>query len=60
MPYFDINIEDISNNLNEYDNDVVKGLNEWKEMKEKRAKYEITDQDYIEWKLNLEIANLYK
>ena len=33
MPYFDINIDDISNNLNEYAKDVVKGLNEWKDMK---------------------------
>ena len=28
MPYFDINIDDISNNLNEYAKEVVKGLNE--------------------------------
>ena len=52
MPYFDINIDDISNNLNEYAKDVVKGLNEWKEMKEKRENMEIPIQEYIDWKLN--------
>lgn len=52
MPYFDINIEDIANNLNEYAKDVVKGLQEWKEMKEKRENMEIPIQEYIDWKLN--------
>jgi transcriptional regulator with XRE-family HTH domain len=52
MQYFDINIEDISNNLNEYAKDVVKGRNEWKEMKEKRENMEIPIQEYIDWKLN--------
>ena len=52
MPYFDINIDDIANNLNEYAKDGVKGLKEWKEMKEKRENLEISIQDYIEWKLN--------
>ena len=52
MPYFDINIDDISNNLNEYAKDVVKGLKEWKEMKEKRENMEISIQEYIDWKLN--------
>lgn len=52
MPYFDINIDDIANNLNEYAKDVVKGLQEWKEMKEKRENLEISIQDYIDWKLN--------
>ena len=52
MPYFDINIEDISKNINEYTKDLVKGLNEWKEMKEKRENMEIPIQEYIDWKLN--------
>ena len=52
MPYFDINIDDIANNINEYAKDVVKGLKEWKEMKEKRENMEISIQEYIDWKLN--------
>ena len=57
MPYFDINIDDISNNLNEYAKDVLKGLKEWKEMKEKRENMEITIQEYIDWKLNFRLEN---
>ena len=56
MPYFDINIDDISNNLNEYAKDVVKGLKEWKEMKEKRENLEISIQEYIDWKLNFSLS----
>ena len=58
MPYFDINIDDIANNLNEYAKDVVKGLKEWKEMKEKRENLEISIQDYIDWKLNFRLENI--
>ena len=55
MPYFDINIDDIANNLNEYAKDVVKGLQEWKEMKERRENLEIPIQEYIDWKLNFRL-----
>ena len=58
MPYFDINIEDISKNINEYTKDIVKGLNEWKEMKEKRENMEISIQEYIDWKLNFQLENI--
>ena len=57
MPYFDINIEDISKNINEYTKDLVKGLNEWKEMKEKRENLEIPIQEYIDWKLNFQLES---
>lgn len=56
MPYFDINIEDISKNINEYTKDLVKGLNEWKEMKERRENMEIPIQEYIDWKLNFSLS----
>lgn len=29
-------------------------------MREKRQKLEISDEEYLEWKLNLEIENLLK
>ena len=58
MPYFDINIDDIANNLNEYAKEVVKGLKEGKEMKEKRENMEITIQEYIDWKLNYKFDDL--
>ena len=52
IPYYDVDIDNLSNNLNEYAKDLVKGLNEWKVMKEKRENLEISIQDYIDWKLN--------
>ncbi len=58
MPYFDINIDDIANNLNEYAKEVVKGLKEWKEMKEKRENMEISIQEYIDWKQNYRFENI--
>jgi len=58
IPYYEVNLDGISNNLNEYAKEVVNGLNEWKAMKEKRENGEISDQDYIEWKLNYELENI--
>lgn len=45
-------------NKNEYAKDVVKGLNEWKVMKEKRENMEISNQEYIDWKLNFRLENI--
>ena len=45
-------------NKNEYAKDVVKGLNEWKVMKEKRENIEISNQEYIDWKLNFRLENI--
>lgn len=58
IPYYEVDLEGISNNLNKYAKEVVNGLNEWKAMKEKRENGEISDQDYIEWKLNYELENI--
>ena len=33
IPYYEVDLDGISNNLNEYAKKVVKGLNEWKVMK---------------------------
>ena len=57
MPYFDINIDDFSNNLNEYTKYLAKGLNEWNEMKEKRENLKIPIQEYINWKLNFRLES---
>ena len=32
-------------------------MREWKEMREKRENLEISDEEYLEWKLNYEIEN---
>ncbi len=57
IPYYEVDLDGISNNLNEYAKDLVKGLNEWKEMKEKRENMEIPIQEYIDWKLNFRLEN---
>lgn len=30
-------------------------MNEWKEMRDKRENLEISDEEYLEWKLNYEL-----
>lgn len=40
-----------------YNEDVIRGLEAWKEMREKRENGEISDQEYIEWKLNFNLEN---
>ena len=43
-----------------YNFNVQNGINEWLKMREKREKYEITDQEYIEWKFNFKLENPLK
>lgn len=43
-----------------YNFNVQNGINEWLKMKEKREKYEIIDQEYLEWKLNYKLKNPMK
>ena len=52
MPFFDINIDNIASKLSDYGKCVLEGLEEWKEMKERRENGKISTHDYIEWKLN--------
>ena len=40
-----------------YNLNVLNGINEWLKMREKRENYEITDQEYLEWKLNFKLEN---
>ena len=44
----------------EYNRIVQNAINEWQQMREKRQNLEISDEEYLEWKLNLEIENLLK
>ena len=39
---------------------IQNAINEWQQMREKRQNLEISDEEYLEWKLNLEIENLLK
>lgn len=44
----------------DYNFSVQKGINEWLKMREKRENYEITDLEYLEWKLNYKLKNSLK
>ena len=54
-PYYQFKIEPNKFASSAYNFNVQNGINEWLKMREKRENYEITDQEYIEWKLNFEI-----
>ena len=43
-----------------YNFNVQNGINEWLEMRKKRENREITNQEYIEWKLNYKLNNPLK
>ena len=53
-PYseFIINIDAIK--MTFYNEDVIRGLEAWEEMRERRINGEISDSEYIEWKLNFD------
>ena len=40
----------------EYNELVQKAINEWQDMRDKRENYEISDEEYLEWKLNFEVG----
>ena len=40
-----------------YNEDIIRGFEAWEEMREKRINGEISDSEYIEWKLNYNIYN---
>ena len=56
-PYYQFQLPDRFK-CSSYNLNVQNGINEWLKMREKRENYEITDLEYLQWKLNLEIANL--
>ena len=57
FPYYQFNIDSSRFAGSSYNFNVQKGINEWLEMRKKRENYEITDQEYIEWKLNYTLNN---
>ena len=58
FPYseFIINIEALKDTF--YTDEIIRGLDAWQEMREKRENGEISDQDYIEWKLHFDIEKI--
>lgn len=60
FPYYEINFEEDKYKGTAYNLNVQKGIKEWEKMKDKRENLEISDDEYLEWKLGFEISNLIK
>lgn len=60
FPYYEMNFDCDSYEKTDYNEIVQNAIKEWEQMKEKRENLEISDEEYIEWKLNHEINNLIK
>ena len=43
-----------------YNMNVYNGIQEWKEMRKRRENYDISDDEYLEWKLNFKLENVLK
>ncbi len=54
-PYYQLNIDSDSFAGSAYNINVYNGIQEWKKMRERRENYEISDEEYLEWKLNFKI-----
>ena len=55
FPYYQLNFDTESYEQTKYNEIVQAAINEWKEMRDKRETYEISDEEYLEWKLNFKI-----
>ena len=60
FPYYEFDIAPCRFGGLAYNFNVQNGINEWLEMRKKRENHEITDQEYIEWKLNYKLKNPLK
>ena len=58
FPYYEINFDCDSYEQTEYNEIVQKAMSEWNKMRNKRENLEISDEEYLEWKLNFKIENL--
>ena len=54
-PYYQLNIDPDIFAGSAYNINVYNGIQEWKKMRERRENYEISDEEYFEWKLNFKI-----
>ena len=58
FPYYVIKLDCNSYKDTEYNAVVLNAINQWQQMREKRKNFEISDDEYLEWKLNFEIENI--
>ena len=55
FPYYQFNIEMDIFSGKPYSMNVYNGIQEWKKMRERRENYDVSDDEYLEWKLNFKI-----
>ena len=41
-----------------YNKNIIRGFEAWQEMRERRINVEISDSEYIDWKLNFDLKDL--
>jgi len=52
FPYYEISFDCNSYEKTDYNEIVQNAIREWQQMREKRENFEISDDEYLEWKLN--------
>ena len=60
FPYYEIKFDCDSHEDTDYNDVVLNAIREWQQMREKRQNLEISDEEYLEWKLNFEVVNTIK
>ena len=55
FPYYEIIFDNDGYEKTNYNEIVKNAIREWRQIKEKRENLEISDDEYLEWKLNYEI-----
>ena len=60
FPYYQFNIEMDSFSGKPYNMNVYNGIQERKKMRERRENYDISDDEYLEWKLSFKLDNPLK
>lgn len=60
FPYYEIIIDNDSYEKTDYNEIVQNAIREWQQMRVKRENLEISDEEYLEWKLNFEIVDSIK
>ena len=60
FPNYELSIDDDKCRWTAYNMNVQNGIRRWKEMRARRDNKEISDEEYIEWKLHFEIENEIK
>lgn len=57
MSYSEFKIDFDALRKSAYNMEVVHAFDEWEKMRKKREKFEITDYEYLEWKLHFNLEN---